>query len=434
MLNKLSDKIKNIFNDPFWKNVATLFTGTAIAQALPLLLLPVITRLYSKEILGIYFVYASIGFISQIVVSFQFQLAIVLPKEKKDANNLLIINFVIVLAVSLLMFLFLFLFHNFISQFVKQKELLRWLYFMPVSAFLLGIFNAISYYFNREKEYKIISTGKVLKTLSYSVIHITFGFIGFVKSGLIGGLIVGQLISAVFLFFKLVYNTEFKFIFNVNELKSLLIKYKDIPLFNTVISFLNMLSNQLPLFLLTRFFNAEAAADYGLANRIVTTPMGLIGQSVGQVFYQEASVIKNQNKTLENIVKTTYKRLFKIGIIPFILLAVFAPFIFKIVFNTEYESSGQITRILIPWLFLMFLNSPLTFIITILNKQKKMIVYDVFLLISRFVALLLGYYFFNNVLVSVIFYSIAGFIFNGILVFYFILISKQPIKGIYADN
>jgi O-antigen/teichoic acid export membrane protein len=428
------NKIKNIFTDPFWKNVATLFTGTAIAQALPILLLPVITRLYPKGALGFYFVYAGIGLLSQIIVSFQYQLSIVLPKKKKDADNLLIINFIIIISVSVIMFLGIFLFFDIIAGFIKQKELLQWLYMIPVSAFFLGSFNALSYYFNREKKYKTISAGKVLKTLFYSTVHIVLGVWDFKNSGLIIGLIIGQFISTGFLFYKLIFNTDFCFKFNYSELKILLIRYKDIPVFNTIISFLNMLSNQLPLFLLTRYFNASAAADYGLANRIVTTPMGLIGQSVGQVFYQEASAIKNNNISLENIVKTTYKRLFKIGFIPFILLAAFAPFIFKIVFNTDYESSGQITRILIPWLFLMFLNSPLSFIITILNKQKVMVFYDIILLICRFVALYSGYYLFNNIFASVALYSLAGFVLNGMLIFYFIFISKQPIKEIYGND
>jgi O-antigen/teichoic acid export membrane protein len=195
-----------------------------------------------------------------------------------------------------------------------------------------------------------------------------------------------------------------------------------------------MLSNQLPLFLLTRFFDAGAAADYGLASRVVSAPMGLIGQSVGQVFYQEASEIKNKNKPLDDIVKTIYKRLFKIGIIPFIILAAFAPVIFKIVFDSEYETSGQITRIIIPWLFLGFLNAPVSYIITILNKQKTILLYDTGLLISRFVALYSGYYFYNSIMISVLFYSVTGIIFNGLLYFYFIFISKHSVRDVYSDK
>ncbi len=433
MLN-LSNKIKNLFEDPFWGNVATLFTGTTIAQAFPVLLLPLITRLYSKEALGIYFIYAGIGYLSKIVVSLQLQLSIVLPKKKKDADNLLIINLLVVLIISVFMFLVIFFLHDTIFQHIKEKELLKWLYFMPCSALLLGGFDALSYYFNRDKKYKIISTGKVLKTLSYSIVHITLGLLGFINSGLITGLIIGQFISVSFLFYKLIYRSGFNFEFDLREFRTLFIKYKDIPLFNTVITFLNMLSNQLPLFLLTRFFDAGAAADYGLASRVVSTPMGLIGQSVGQVFYQEASEIRNQNKPLENIVRTTYKRLFKIGIIPFVILAAFAPLIFNIVFNSNYETSGQITRIIIPWLFLGFLNAPISYIITILNKQKTILLYDTGLLIIRFIALYCGYYFFNSIMISVIFYSIIGVIFNGLLYFYFIFIAKHFVKGIYRDN
>jgi O-antigen/teichoic acid export membrane protein len=431
MIEKIVGGIKARLKDPFWKNVATLFSGSALAQALPIIILPVITRIYSKEALGFYFVYVAIGLLTQIVVSLQYQLAIMLPKETKDAYKVLSLNFILVSGISLLMFLGIWIFFDFIASYIEQKELLLWLYAVPVSAFFLGMFNALSYFFNREKKYKIISIGKVSKSFTFSVFHIVFGLLGFLSSGLILGLILGQMASMLYLLYCLFSKTEYKLQLSFSELKEVLLKYKDIPLFNTTLSFLNTLSNQLPLFLLTRWFGAGAAGDYGLANRMVTTPMGLVGQSVGQVFYQEAAAIQNKGGSLANIVKVTYKRLFKIGLIPFILLAFLAPWIFKLVFSADYVSSGEITRILIPWLFIMFLNSPLTFIITVLNKQRQMVLYDICLLIARFLALYFGYTIFKNLFIAVGLFSAVGFIFNIALLLYFQYISKKPIIKVY---
>jgi O-antigen/teichoic acid export membrane protein len=108
MIEKIVGGIKARLKDPFWKNVATLFSGSALAQALPIIILPVITRIYSKEALGFYFVYVAIGLLTQIVVSLQYQLAIMLPKETKDAYKVLSLNFILVSGISLLMFLGLF--------------------------------------------------------------------------------------------------------------------------------------------------------------------------------------------------------------------------------------------------------------------------------------------------------------------------------------
>lgn len=431
MINKIIQGLRLRLSDPFWKNVATLFSGSAIAQALPILILPIITRIYTKEALGFYFVYAAIGMLTQIGVSLQYHLAIVLPKKEEDSYRVLTVNFILIGIISILLFLFIWIFYDFIASFIEQKELLKWLFAIPVSAFLLGIFNAISYFFNREKKYKLISIGKVTKSLTFSVLHIAFGVLGFLNSGLIMGLIIGQLASSIYLLYCLFKKSDFNLQYNITELKTVFLRYKDIPLFNTIISFLNTLSNQLPLFMLTRFFGAGAAGDYGLANRMITTPMGLIGQSVGQVFYQEAATIHNRGGSLNNLVRTTYKRLFKIGIIPFVLIAIFSPLIFKLVFGADYVSSGIITQILVPWLLIMFLNSPLTFIITVLNKQKQMIFYDVILLTFRFLSLFVGYVVFNSLLISVALFSLVGFVLNVILLVYFLYISKKTIENVY---
>jgi O-antigen/teichoic acid export membrane protein len=431
MVNKIIQGFKFRLSDPFWKSVAILFSGSALAQALPILILPIITRIYPKEALGFYFVYVGITMLTQIVASLQFQLAIVLPKDKEDAYKLLNINLILVFGISATMLLGIWVFFDFMASFIEQSEMLFWLYAVPFSTLFLGVFNALSYFLNRERKYKILSISKISKSLTFSIFHIIFGILGFLKSGLILGLIIGQIVSMVFLIYFVIIKMDFKFRYKFSELKEVFLKYKDIPLFNTIISILNTLSNQLPLFLLARFFGVRAAGDYGLANRMVTTPMGLISQSVGQVFYQEAAAIQNSGGSLESIIKTTYKRLFKIGIVPFIILAALAPWLFKIAFSADYISSGEITRYLIPWLFVMFLNSPLTYIITVLNKQRQMIIYDSCLLGARFLALYLGYSVFNNLFSAVFLFSAVGFTFNVFLLLYFWQISKQPIVKVY---
>jgi O-antigen/teichoic acid export membrane protein len=180
--------------------------------------------------------------------------------------------------------------------------------------------------------------------------------------------------------------------------------------------------------MLTRYFGAGAAGDYGLGNRILNTPLSLVSTSVGQVFFQESSDINNQKGNLQNLVKDVYKRLFKIGIVPIILVTIFAPFLFKLFFGQEYHSSAQMVQIIIPWVFLGFLTQPVSTLFTVLKKQKFMFFINLFVLALRFSALYLGYYFYNNVLVSVLFYAIIGVLFNIFQLFYFLNISKENVS------
>ena len=73
----------------FGKNVVTLMTGTTIAQILPVALTPVLTRLFSPEEFGAFAFFASIISILLVFSSGRYEQAIVLPKEDKDAINIL---------------------------------------------------------------------------------------------------------------------------------------------------------------------------------------------------------------------------------------------------------------------------------------------------------------------------------------------------------
>ena len=309
-----------------------------------------------------------------------------------------------------------------------NKNIDQLLYYVPISLFFLGVIQSCTYWFNRNNKFKSISVVNITKSVTSSTIQLILGILSFLKYGLIAGLISGQFISALYsLYFSFKTKVVDAESFTFKKMFNLINKYKSIPIFNTSIGVTNTLSNQLPIFLLTGFYSLEMAALYGLASRIVATPMGLIGQSIGPVLFNEASKKHNNNESLKGLVRSTYKKLFKIAIIPFIIIGIAAPFIFRILFGAEWEMAGTFTQLLIPWLFLMFLNSPMSYIIIILDKQKYMLIYDILLLIFRFFGLYIGYKFLNSVYYSIALFSFVGVAFNLFYFFYIIRISKKSI-------
>jgi O-antigen/teichoic acid export membrane protein len=326
---------------------------------------------------------------------------------------------------SFLSALFIYIFYDAILRFLDNDKIGSWLYFIPFSVLLIGFFQSFSYWHNRKKSFKSISYAKVLKSGTTASVQLGGGAGGFEALGLIPGLIAGQFISALTLgvsFFKmqrgLLREVTLKRMLRLGAL------YKNFPLFNTLMGLLNTLSNQLPVFLLTRFFGLSSAAYYGLANRIIGAPTGLIGQSVGQVFYQKAADVYNKKSGFYRLVKNIYRKLF-LAAVPLFTALTALSFFFGFIFGAEWETAGTYALILIPWLFMMFINSPITFIIAILNRQKQMVVYDIFLLLSRGATLYAGFVFFNSAFYSLFFFSLSGLIFNGILMVYLLYIARK---------
>ena len=383
------NRIKNIRQNEFFRNVFTLFSGAFIAQLIPFAITPILTRLYPKDVFAIFILYSSAAAIPQVISNLRYELAIMLPKRDKDAFNLLAASLLITFVVSILIFVLILIFFNPILNFLQDKRLGKWLFLIPVSVLFQGIFQALSYWNNRKKEYKSISIARVNKSIAASITQLIPGFFKTLNTyGLIGGMLVGQLIQAA----TYVYSVFGKYkhmlkLLSWKKMWFMLKRYKDMPLLNTFISLTNQISSQLPVLLLTRYFGVVTAGYYGLSNRIVTQPMSIIEQSFMQVFYQNAADIFNSGKDLFAFVKKTYIRLFKVAIIPYLVMLFFAPFFFRLLFTVEYKEAGIYTQILVPWLILTFMNSPITVIVTILNKQKEQLGLNMISLASKFIAL-----------------------------------------------
>ena len=66
------------------KNVLTLMTGTGLAQAIPIAISPILTRIYTPEEFGVFALYMAIASILTVLVTGRYEMAILLPKKDPD--------------------------------------------------------------------------------------------------------------------------------------------------------------------------------------------------------------------------------------------------------------------------------------------------------------------------------------------------------------
>ena len=93
-------------NSKFTKDVVTLVTGTAMAQAIPLALSPILTRLYTPDDFGVLAIYMSLAAVLTVFVSLKYDLAIIIPEKDSDAANTTVLAIVIATLISILLFFF----------------------------------------------------------------------------------------------------------------------------------------------------------------------------------------------------------------------------------------------------------------------------------------------------------------------------------------
>jgi len=374
----------------FTKNVLTLMTGTTIAQAIPIAISPILTRLYTPKDFGVLALFVAITSIFGSISNGRYELAIMLPKKDEDAINILALGFIINIMLSLILLIIVFIFHNRLLELLSNKNISPWLYFVPFSVFLMGCFNLLNYFNNRKKLYKDLAQANVIKSISMAIVQLSFGFF---KTGAFG-LISGQLASQIFSNTKLFFNIKKRGLFvNITKLKIIALgkKYKDFPKFSMWAVLANALSQNLTNILISSFYSIKTLGFYSLAQRILGMPSSLIGNSIGQVFFQEATKEKQSSGKAIKTFNTTFKKLLLIAIPFFGILYFIIEDLFSFVFGEEWRIAGKYTKILIPLFAVRFVIAPLTMMNIVFQKNHIGFYWQVGLLFLHIVTLYISY-------------------------------------------
>ena len=375
----------------FITNVLKLVSGSVTAQILGILLIPIITRIYNPDDFGIFQLFISISGILVIVSTFSYQLAIMLPKTEEDAANITSVCVVLVTLISILTGVVVLFIPEDINIF-NTPGISKYLPLLPVIIFLNGMFFVQNYWLSRKTRFGVIAGSRVSNTLTSKISQIGLAKMSVTPFGLIGGYTAGYAFADIVMLKGVKKDIQIFKKVSVKRMKEVAIQYKKFPLFSFWSSIANTISPQVPAFLLAYFYSTAVVGHFSLANQVVNLPMGIVGGAIGQVFFQKVSEVKNGNGEgdMKVIVGEVYNKLISIGLFPMILLVILGEQIFTFAFGEEWGISGTYVRILVPWIFLVFLSSPITTLYNVFDKQKVWLIFSMSLLVSRVVALVIG--------------------------------------------
>lgn len=376
----------------FITNVLKLVSGSVTAQVLSIFLIPIITRIYNPDDFGIFQLFISISGILVIVSTFSYQLAIMLPKTEEEAANVTSLCTILVTFVSLLTGVIVLFIPKSIDNIFNAPGISNYLPLLPLIIFLNGMFFVQNYWLSRKTRFGVIAGSRISNTLTSKALQIGFAKWSITPLGLIGGFIAGYAFADLVMLKGIKKDIQVFKNVSIKRIKEMAIQYKKFPLFSSWSSIANTISPQVPAFLLAYFYSASVVGHFSLANQVVNLPMGIVGSAIGQVFFQKVSEVKNGNEEgdMKTIVGEVYKKLISIGLFPMILLMILGEQIFVFAFGEDWGISGTYVRILVPWIFLVFLSSPISTLYNVFEKQTVWLTFSIILLVSRIAALVIG--------------------------------------------
>lgn len=376
----------------FGRNVVTLMTGTTFAQLLLILVSPILTRLYSPDDFGIFALYASILGILSVVACWRYELAIVLPEKDEDAANLLALSVLICVGMATFTIVMIGIFRRQVADLLSAPDLANWLWLMPLSLLAVGLFQAFNYWSTRRKQFKRLAVRQITRSSVAVVTQIGLGTIN--TPALAGGLILGDLAGQVAASSRLawqIHRDDYLYLkrISIKGATEQAIIYKEFPLYQIWAAILNAFSTMTPVLLLGYFFSPAIVGLYALGQKVVSSPMGIIGGSFFQVLFPQAELAHRQG-TLDKLVILTFRQLLSIGLFPIATLAIIGPEIIGLFFGADWVQAGVYLRLLSPYLLFNFLSSPISSVFSILGKQKEYLIFNVVYIILATSALVYG--------------------------------------------
>ena len=412
----------------FARNVGMLTGGTAFAQALTVLALPLLTRLYTPEDFELLAVYVAVLSMVTVVSSLRYNIAIPLPEEDRHGMALLVLSLLCAAAVSALLATFVWLFPAIVADRLGQPSLMPYLWMVPLGVFLAAVYGALQYWSSRKKRFALITRTRVTRATGGIGAQAAVGFFAPSPFGLIFGHMLYGGLGVLGLARDLVLkDREALERIGLRQIKARALEYRRFPLWSVPESLFNTASIQLPLILIAASTAGPEAGFLMLAMRVMGVPMALVGSSVAQVFLAEAPK-KYREGSLLAFTRHTMSALLKTGGPPLVAVGILSPILFPLIFGPSWQRAGSLVAWMTPWFVLQFVASPVSMVLHVTSKQGVATAMQLFGLIIRFGALMLFIPEHPALLPEV--YALSGLVFYFVYIYVIYAVLRTQERGL----
>lgn len=386
----LRAKLRSLSQIGFVRSVGILVGGTAFAQLLTVVSLPLVTRLYTPADFSALAVFLSIVSIASIVACLRLEIAIPLPASDIEAANLLASALIGCAVIAIGFGFFVFFFAAEIIGLLGQSGLRQYLWLVPLAIWLASSYSAFQFWATRKKRFAIIAKTRV--TQAVGGVGTQMGC-GWLATGSIG-LFFGQTISSGAGLLSLIRSALRNDRESLQEItwvgmRQAVRKYDRFLKYGTFEAFANSAGLQLPIIIIASAALGPEAGYLMLATRAMTGPMSLVGGAIAQVYLSKAPE-EFRKGNLGGFSADTLAGLIRVGVGPLLFIGIVAPPIFSIVFGQRWERSGEIVGWMIPWFVLQFMSSPISMVMHVVGKQRAMLVVTLLGLLVRLGAVMLA--------------------------------------------
>lgn len=365
------------------KNIAIQAVGSAISQSVPILVAPIVLRLYKPEVFGIFAICAALISAITVFSTFKLEHAVIQSKTSAESSKIFYSALFFCFAAAIIFgIIALMVYSIFASTFLGYGLSIL----VVVSSFSSSVVTLHTYYALRIESYKRISMSRVIQATISSLVTIGVGLVYPMVEVLVIALIAGNLAAIKYFprpnFCK---PTLKMFLFAIKKHKNF-IKYSipgDIA---------NNLTIQIPQVLIANMFGVKEGGFLAQTNRLLLTPSRFVGSAVRETLYRSA-LSASFDKQHDNRILLFFTALLVnslIAIPAFSLLYAFASPLSDLIFGVGWLGIDEFLKILAPAMAMLFIFGPLTALHYTLGTQRADMIFNLMFMICVSAAIVLS--------------------------------------------
>lgn len=342
------------------RRILTLLSGTAAAQLLPVLTAPVIARQFATAEFGVFGLFVATSAICATLANFKYENAILSARSgaavRANIGLSILINSALgaaiaagaIVAIS----------SGWLASVAAPTYLAL---LLPVSLMLAGMTQSLSNVALRAERFKAVAHSRWASAAVAAAFSLLAAFVHPTATALIAASIAGQATG----FFLLMRTSWFDLgiapDFRRSRVNVIARRHWRFAIFTSPADFLNSLASNLPALFLGALYGTTATGAYVLAQRVVGTPLMLIGSAFSDLYRQMVGQYAASQRSYWKVTLRMLAVLVPIGLTVLVAMLAFGKPAIVAFLGSHWSLVGDICEIMIFVYVVRFIVSPLTF-------------------------------------------------------------------------
>jgi O-antigen/teichoic acid export membrane protein len=320
------------------RSVVIMSAGGLLSQLIPLAVAPVLTRLYSPEVFGLFSTFFTFAAVAAIPATLRLDLAVILADSDREASRLAAWTLVLACLILTLLEGGL-LVTDHLAPLESLHPLGGLLLLVPLMAWLIAAQGVLMIITNRRRAYKTAATCGVVQQAVNAVVSVLLGLAGAHAGGLIasrlGAFVAGSLTMLRYSVCGFFAGVELRW----DEARTMFWRYWQFPLFNVPYSMSGLLSRDFPVIALSSTGYVAFAGQFAIARMASSIPGNFLTSSLSNMFYRESAEFLGYRHFTELIWKL-FRVLAQIAFPVFIAVGLVGEELFIFVFGERWHGAG----------------------------------------------------------------------------------------------